>query len=477
MLTSILVLLASALSVVAQGEGGPEGRETWEGVRVKLPAIPEASWCESGVHVLDLGTPVQVGSVTMELHARGVRLQGRFKAQRAARKRGKHKPSKFKVKSVGGVEKPALKELRGADLSRKAVEVELFDDTLTGIAVIRIERTWRGHVWGVVTGRQFKLAGETLTVVDADLDGVCSAGDMVIYGNRNLWMPWHTVTSGGGFIYHDMKIAGPNSITAMKMKMEDPGVDRRVWEEWQKERKNQGVPPGVFSALRQRYCVKHAEYLKLNPGSGHSEDPDRRGYSEGGHDAGMSSCISYSGGAEAMWGNMNSLYHRPQLIDPRNVGLQLGGTGRIFLMGYGSDPDLPTESRQQSLPQLHPAPGTSYPDGSYTLESPSHPALSADKGTLGLPIIARLPSYSPDFSNVTCKLFRVSGGMRTGRRRHEIPCHLSHKGTGTPRGFPNMWGMIALTPYSALKGGVYEARFAFTAMGREHDRQWRFEIK
>ena len=67
--------------------------------------------------------------------------------------------------------------------------------------------------------------------------------------------------------------------------------------------------------------------------------------------------------------------------------------------------------------------------------------------------------------------------MRTGRRRNEIPCHLSHKGTGTPPGFPNMWGMIALTPYGVLKAGVYEARFAFTGHGSEHDLQWRFEIK
>lgn len=172
---------------------------------------------------------------------------------------------------------------------------------------------------------------------------------------------------------------------------------------------------------------------------------------------------------------LDSLYHRSQLIDPRHVGLQLGGNDYAFLMGYALGSGLPGENRTMAQPQLHPAPNSKVPNGAYSPENPTHPILSEARAP-GLPVIVRVPDYQPSFSAVECKLFQVQGDIRTGKRSAEVKCHLSHRGHNAPASHPDMWSMIALTPYAALSAGVYEADFSFSLNGALHSYTWRFVV-
>lgn len=449
----------------------PEGGVVLTGTRVLLPEICEGSWCP-GPSTLVAGDNIEVAGAIIAWDGKQVSIKGHTKHSKSSRKAQPYKPHTFKLPA----EEVALPEatVRARDLAR-GVDVEIAGDDGHGLVVIRIEEGWRGLTWGVLSGWEFKLEKETLTVVDADLNGRLSADDRVVYGNRTIWMPWHTVTVSGRTIYHELEIANSYQLTALVAKMDDPGKDADVWNAWQEERKNQGVPPGLFSAELQRHCVSHADYCKVNKHYGHDQDPAKPGYSKEGHDAGMSCCISYAGKSGAMQRFLDSLYHRPQLIDPRHVGLQLGGNDYAFLMGYGLGPGLPTESRTLGQPQLHPAPNSKVPNGTYSQENPTHPILSETR-TPGLPIIVRVPDYQPTFSNVSCKLYQVQGDLRTGKRGAEVKCHTSHRGRGAPASHPDMWSMLALTPYSVLAAGMYEADFNFTVGGASHHYTWRFIV-
>ncbi len=185
--------------------------------------------------------------------------------------------------------------------------------------------------------------------------------------------------------------------------------------------------------------------------------------------------MSFIGRDRALREFLTTLYHRPQIIDPRTVTLQLGGNDYAYLMGADRDSDLPRETRTYEQPQIHPAPYSTVPEGAYTDEMPVHPIMESTRRP-GLPVIARVGARSPTFNDVDCKLFAVSGDARTGERGDEIRCHLSHAGEGTPPGYPDMWSMIALTPYQVLKPGTYEAVFKFTEGGAEYDMNWRFSV-
>jgi hypothetical protein len=446
----------------------PEDGLVLKGSRVQLPSIPEASWCAGGWNLLEVDGTAELPGLTMKRTAKGVQLTGQFKETKAARKRQAYRPSTFSVSVVDGVEQPIVKELKSRDLA-KGTDVEIPGADLRGRVVIRIEETWRGVVWGVITGYEFKLENENVTLVDADFDGRCSDSDRLIYGERNLWMPWHTVTCSGDTIYYELTVANSHTLTARTKKMASRGDDEAVWAAWQDERKNQGVPPGLFSQKGQAACVKHAEYLKTNKTFGHEENPNLPGYSKEGHDAGMSCCIGPSA-KWALWGFLDSLYHRPQIINPESVVLQLGGNDYAYLMGYTTDPDLPTETRNADT-QIHPAPGGTVPHGAYSQENPTHPILSSSKAP-GLPVIVRVPQYDPKFSGVDCHLYEVTGE----KRGVEVRCHLCHAGKDAPQDFPTLWGMVALTPYAVLKPGIYEASFAYTEGGTAHSYVWRFTL-
>jgi hypothetical protein len=455
----------------------PEGGVVLKGSRVILPSIPEGSWCSGAWNLLDEGATAEVAGLTISRDSKGVKLSGQFKDTKAARKRQAFKPSTFSVTVVDGVEKPVETVLKSRDLT-KGVDVETAGPDLRGQLVIRIEESWRGVVWGVITGYEFRLASDAVTLVDADFDGKCSTGDRMIYGERNLWMPFHTVTTSGRTIYHELAIGNSTSLVAKTTKMDDPGDNAGIWDKWQEVRKDHGVPPGIFSAKLHADCVKHANYCQANDYRGHEENKSSPGYTPEGHAAGMSSCIHFLGAGkeeQEMWDFMCSLYHRMQLLDPSNVTLQLGGNAYAFLMGANEDPSQPAESRSGVEAQLHPAPGSSVPFGEYRSENPVHPILSSTKKP-GLPVIVRVPTYDPTFTDTDCRLYAVQGDLETGKRGGEIRCHLCHADKDAPAGFPTMWSMIALTPYEVLKAGTYEASFKFTEGGNGQAYVWRFTI-
>lgn len=455
----------------------PEGGTVLKGARVILPEIAEGSWCAGAWNLLPEGGEAEIAGLKVSRDSKAVHLTGNFKQSKAGTTRQAFKPSEFRVTVVDGIEKPGEASIRRSDLA-KGVDLEIAGADLRGQVVIRLVETWRGVVWGVLSGFEFKLEQETITLVDADFDGRCSESDRIIYGTRNLWMPWHTVTVSGRTIYHELAIGSATSLTAKTTAMDDPGPDAGIWDKWQAVRKDQGVPPGIFSAKLNADCIKHADYCKANKYRGHEQNPSLPGYSAEGHAAGMSSCIHYLGKGkeeQEMWDFLGSLYHRVQLIDPKDVTLQLGGNDYAFLMGSNSDPKQPAESRAKSAAQLHPAPNSNVPAGDYRRENPTHPIL-AESRQPGLPVIVRVPTYSPSFSLTDCHLYAVQGDLKAGKRGAEVRCHLCHAGKDAPADFPEMWSMIALTPYEVLKVGTYEASFTFSEAGTSFAFTWRFKV-
>lgn len=443
------------------------------GRRVLMADICEASWCPSAAQPIEKDKPIEVAGIRISRDDRQVNITGFVRESKPSRRLQPYRPRAFKLPEDPAAPAPDTSiRLRGLE---RGVDLEICGADGNGLVVIRIEQTWRGVVWGPLTAWEFELEKEKLYVVDADLDGHLSTDDRMVYGSRSIWMPWHTVTLSGDTIYHEISDANSYQLTALTRKLDPRGVDSAVWDRWQETRKDHGVPPGLFSAELQKHCESHAEYCRLNNHRGHDQDPNKPGYSAEGHAAGTSSCISYRGREGAMQRFLDSLYHRPQLIDPRDVGLQLGGTANTYLMGFGLGSDLPSELRSLEQGQVYPAPGSRVPGGIYTVENPRHPVLNLSDSP-GLPVTVRLPDFDPRFSKVDCWLYRVRGDMRTGQRSDEVGCHLSHAGKDAPAGFPAMWSMVALTPLAALSKGNYEADFVFTIGGKEHRYNWRFEV-
>ena len=114
-----------------------------------------------------------------------------------------------------------------------------------------------------------------------------------------------------------------------------------------------GVPPVSHDPAQSAGCQAHAEYVRHNGESGHSEDPARPGYTDAGHEAARSSVLSY--GEQAAGGPFRwewAPYHRTSLLNPRLATTGFWGTERFACMGvFGID-----RGRRAPVVSAHPYP-------------------------------------------------------------------------------------------------------------------------
>lgn len=451
-----------------------------EGKSVQLAEIPVGSWCPTGEIDLADAEPVTIGSLTVERKGDEVSLSGKFKASKSKRKRGGYRASTLAEDAV-----EATETLKSKDL-KKGQDVEFFNDDGEGLGMVRVEENWRGIIWGVLTGWEFKLDDDTLTVIDANLDGRCSEGDRIAYGERSIWMPWHTIFSAGDTIYYELKITGDTTLSAKTREMEVPKSEQKVWDAWQEVRKDHGVRPGICITEYCADCVKHADYLKTNKTVGHDEDPSKPGYTAEGREAGLTSNVDPGrrDGMESFEYNMDTAYHRYTLISFYQPELQLGGNDYAYLMGGRSHPDYPTEMIYPEHVHAHPAPYSIVERGALRDEVPHPPVFNLSEEP-GLAVIVGLTWQPASTSNVDARLYKVSGKIRTGKRGKELETHVSYPGKNTPPGHTNNSGLIVLAPLEPLKG-VYEADFKFQdnsmqysgeRANKDYHLRWRFEVE
>ena len=452
-------------------------------VRWRLTSIPEASWCEPAHQVIASKQLVNFGQLTAELKGTSIVLSGIFKVLKTAEKPREYLPTVF----FKAGDKPPAKtdETLSAKQLDASVDVEVCGADGTGAGIRQFTRDWRGVVCGPVSGWKFQLNGESITVVDGDLNGLLTVKDKMMYEGRIHWMPWHTVTCDKKLQYYELAVGPDATLTGKTLPLGDLGENADLAAEWNEARKANGLPPGVFDATLTAACKKHADYLKLNALMAHEEDPKLPGYSDDGALAGLSSNITFSGKAEAVSNLLRTLYHRAEILNPREDILQIGGNDYAYLLGLSNRPNglpskLPTENRRWHQAQLNPAPATTIDWARMRSELPTTPAeLLASE--LGCPAWLRLwksgTSIADDaLANVKAELRSVQGAMKDGRAGTTVKCHLSYPGFQVPEDCKHNYDLIALVPLAPLTDGVYEAHVTFKHKKAAYDFRWRFEV-
>lgn len=474
-------------SILRPGHGIVTGSDAksfdLNGARWRIPTIPEASWCKPARHSMAKDQILIFGQISAQFKNDSLVVVGIFKTLKQCTKAVSYEPSEFyKPKE----KKP---DFQTQSFSQKqlveTVDVEVCGIDGTGIGIIQFREDWRGLSFGPVSGWRFSLSGEAITVVDADMNGLATEQDMMMYDGYIYWMPWHRITCDTEYQYYDLSISKGANLTGKKLPLGDLGDDAVVARQWNTARKEAGVPPGVFDPTLKSACVKHADYLKRNDLMAHDEDPNLPGYTEEGRRAGIASNIEFTGKSGAVRGAMGSLYHRVTMIEPTKSTLFVGGNDYAYLMGLanlgsGIKTNLPTEKRDWDYPQMSPAPGSSIDFTTLEDELPENPAKKLAKD-LGYPVFVRVQKFydSTDLgvlTNVNADLSRVDGKMSQGKKSGTVKCHLSYPGFQTPKGDDHQVGLIALTPLSVLDKGVYEAHFEFTYKDTQYDLRWRFEV-
>ncbi len=436
---------------------------------VRLAELPTGSWCEDAGTVLTRSAAP--GSVAFAVTKRGVDVTGAVE-RRPARRRLEVSP-----KPLAPARSDVIWEtdsIRTAELAR-GVDVYLPVARPDGGAlVVRLQRDWRGLVMGPLTALEIQLDGESLYWVDANYDGVLTADDRVIYGDRSIWMPFHQPWIAGQTVY-DRVVLEQGEVRAQTRVQKVDGETGQIFAEWNRVRKDQGVPPGLLETTFSQYCVEHSEYLRLNAAFSHQQDPALPGASEGGAQAGASSVIYLGDRSITVSWALSSAYHRAQILDPRDVYLQAGGNRHAFLMGGAWFSTKKKEKRRPAQAQRLPAPGSIMPKGRCSIEWPDNPAKRKGEA-IGLPVFCRIFERGPVLESVSGALYFVKGSLESGERRGEVPALLSYPGHEAPREFLDNFDQVMLTPFASLRPGVYEADFSFVYRDRVRAHRWRFQV-
>jgi hypothetical protein len=335
---------------------------------------------------------------------------------------------------------------------------------------IFVRRDWRGVVWCPASGWHFNLHDTAVTYIDSNQSGHLDQADHVIYDGQSLAVPWHPWLIDGDTVLADLRIESLATLAARREAIPHAADQQPEVVNWNRFRLQHGVPPAVFAADRVEACEKHALYIGRH-GGGHDEEVGKAGYSRDGREAGLSSCITYSGRNGAVERFLASLYHRAPLIDPDHFRLQCGGAGQIWLLGGIDNRAVVSRHGGGRCVQRFPAPGTSFPVGTYRAEHPRHPALD-QSGALGLPVTLRFLNGEVP-RPVSATLRTVRGRLDIGKVGEEVPCHLSYPNHNAPPGYDDLWQNVALTPLGTLKGDNFEAEFSF-ADGTAY--RWRFRV-
>ncbi|CAG0968791.1 hypothetical protein PLCT2_01220 [Planctomycetaceae bacterium] len=453
------------------------------GERWRITAVPEGSWCPSGLTVLEKGKALTFGESSFEVKGSTLAVSGVFKVLEKIGAPKAYTPSVFFKKDEK--KPPTPKQVLSEKQLQEGIDVEVCGADGVGLGVVRCQTDWRGISCGPVSGWRFALEDDARILVDADLDGLATYTDRVLYEGHPYWMPWHQVTCGPKYQYYDLSVDPEALVTGSYVPLGDLGDEADVAKEWNAQRLAAGVPPGVFDPALTPACQKHAEYLKLNKLAAHEEDPALPGYTKEGALAGMSSSITFNGKNGVVDRLLGTLYHRMTTIHPGYSTLAVGGNDYAYLLGIaglqtGIKSALVSERRRMKYPLVHPAPGGVV---RWTTLVPETPAciIYSDSKPVGFPVMVLLPEYfvKKDFgppTKVRGFLYHVQSGDSSDKRGKEVKVHLSYPGHQTPEDHPDNFGLVALTPYSPLEAGRYEVECQFTYKGTDFKLQWRFEV-
>jgi hypothetical protein len=450
--------------------------------RWRLSAIPEGSWCSSGCQSMGTKDVIMFGKMSAKLAPKSLTLSGIFKVISTGTEAGIYEPTAFYKAGEPAEDKNHTVSLNGLE---KFFDVEVCGANGEGIGILRFQTDWRGTTCGPLTGWRFELGDRNLYLIDADLDGIASEKDRVMYEGSRYWMPWHRVTRDSKLQYFDMTLAEGPVIRASTAPLGDLGEDADVAQRWNITRVAYGVPPGVFDSALGSAARKHADYLKLNRLAAHEEDPKLPGYSEEGNLAGLSSLITFEGKDGAVNGMMGTFYHRRLMLDPSYSVFYVGGNEYAFCLGIANirtrlQSKLPAEARTMPRPLMSPAPDMQISYTSIARELPIHPCQKGGQ-KLGYPALVILPNYSSDEfksnpTDVKAQLQVVKGSISSGKTSGVVKCYLSYPGFNCPQSDPHNAGTVALTPEEPLKVGVYEASFEFKYLKQTYSLRWRFEV-
>jgi hypothetical protein len=437
-------------------------REEFVGTPALLPRLTDNGVGPDLCRPVTVGQPIEIGGVVLHLDERGnLQVDGPAVLLRNLKKGAQA----FEAQPAGAVD--AALRLQRSQLKR-GVTLQLTQDDKQ--VAIHVQRDWRGVMWCPASGWRFELEATQVTYLDSNLTGRLDREDPVLYGGHLLATPWHPWLFDGDTILLDLRISPPATLSGARGDLPNAGPQQAEVATWNAFRLEHGVPPAMFAADRVEACEKHARYIGLH-GGGHGEDPSKAGYSEEGRAAGSSSCITYGGRDGAVQRFLASLYHRGPMIGPSAFRLQIGGVGSTWLLGNIEYRRVGLRGQGGAVVQRFPAPGASFPVGTYAKENPRHPAFD-EAGVLGLPVtLTFVVGGVPEVKSATLR--RVRSRLATGKVGKEVACHLSYPHHNAPAGYEHLFQNVVLTPLSVLKRGGYEADFRF-ASGAIY--RWRFRV-
>jgi len=237
-------------------------------------------------------------------------------------------------------------------------------------------------------------------------------------------------------------------------------------------RRSCGVNPIEYDVTLARGCQLHCNYLQFAPDDGHNEDPNKKGYTPEGAEAGKHSDLHYKPRLpEALEDWLASLYHRIPLLHPNLVRIGTGEAqhpsgGFITALdvygGLESSAD-PSREQQEYPPSNATEVRLGFPPGG---ESPN-PLPSGQKGQAGNPVTLSFWKGSTQVTKVKAKL--LEGGQR------EVDCWISSPEKPARQDWATNSDSICLIPKRLLKPRtgylvIIECEFD----GQPFKKQWSF---
>ncbi len=230
-------------------------------------------------------------------------------------------------------------------------------------------------------------------------------------------------------------------------------------------RAGMNLPPVRLDREASRHALLHLNYCSVNGGNPHMEEKGRRGYTKEGASAGINS-IGWMGGnagvVSVIDGQLASLLHRMDLIDPRKTAIGIAtGSDRVWIHvecgKYRKWEDQP--------PSIFPGPDGKWPVGVYAVDNPD-PRPKGEKQATGIPVTVAWFGEEDGVLSVKAELFAS---------RRKVPCLANYSGrhdlkSNAPK------ARAVLMARSPLSSGTYEVRVQWKQHGEERELNHRFRI-
>ena len=319
----------------------------------------------------------------------------------------------------------------------------------------RADGSWQYHT---TQAMQFKVAGASIVLVDANADGRYELG-------QDGWAPV------------DISVVGPlvprfvlGRVVVEVEALEVDGSELRVrttpvegaamqlegLELVNRLRVANGLQPMELDAELCKGCTDHALYLERHDWSGftnpHAQDQGSEGATPEGARAAQGAAIRAAPIPASIDSFYRTYYHRIDLMTPSQVRLGINGEVPRISILHASAPSA-AASGAAPVTFVPADRSTGVPTTSH-LEAPREPV--ADLGSRGFPLMAWLPEGATDFGGE----LHLRGSKQTAVEVFVVP---PERGVG------------GLVPKKPLQGGtLYEATFRWRVGDREEKHTIRF---